>query len=58
MTTLADGLAYITDAEKAELVIIDLTSRAVTQRFPVSSPATEMAVVTGAAGDEHAGHDH
>jgi hypothetical protein len=55
---VAEDMAYVTDAEKSELVIIDLTSGVVTQRFPLSSPATEMAVVTGAAGEEHAGHHH
>ncbi|WP_222842726.1 hypothetical protein [Buchananella hordeovulneris] len=41
--------AYVTDAVKNELVVVDLTSQEVRSRFPLAAPAVEMTVVDGHA---------
>lgn len=55
-------IAYITDAEKQELVLVDLTSGEVTERFSLEVAPVEIAVVDGiAAADAEqlaGGHDH
>ncbi len=57
---VAGDRAYVTDAQKNELAVVDLEKRTVVARHALSSPAVELAVVTGAAegASEHAGHHH
>lgn len=43
--------AYVTDAVKNELVVVDLASQEVRSRFPLSAPAVEMAVLDGHAAE-------
>ena len=57
---VAGDRAYVTDAAAQELVVVDLSTRAVLARHPLESPAVELAVVTGSpeGADDHAGHAH
>lgn len=54
--------AFVTDAAKKELKIIDLETKKVDQTVKLPHAAVEMAVVTGAPespkSDDHAGHNH
>ncbi|WP_249138646.1 hypothetical protein [Phycicoccus avicenniae] len=47
---VAGDLAYVTDAERRELVVADLTSGEVVARHALDHAPVEMAVVTGEAG--------
>lgn len=57
---VAGDRAYVADAQKKELVVVDLEKRAVVARHALESPAVEMAVVTGGpeGAADHAGHQH
>ena len=59
---VSGDIAYITDAEKQELALVDLTSGEVTERFSLEVAPVEIAVVDGiAAADAEqlaGGHDH
>lgn len=43
----AGGMAYVTDAENEELVVVDLETGDVAERYSLDVTAVEMAVVTG-----------
>lgn len=53
---MAGERAYITDAEKRELVVVDLESHEVVGRHALEVAPVEMAIATGLP--PHAGHDH
>lgn len=53
---VAGERAYITDAEKRELVVVDLESHEVVGRHALEVAPVEMAIATGLP--PHAGHDH
>ncbi len=46
---VAGSRAYVTDAERKELVVIDVRAGTVSNRFPLDHAPVEMAVVTGQA---------
>ncbi|MFT3875785.1 MAG: hypothetical protein QM708_05105 [Propioniciclava sp.] len=60
----AGNFAYVTDAANKKLVVIDLTSKAVTRTFDLAHAPVEIAVATGKpdahgeADDDHDDHDH
>ena len=53
---VAGDKAYVTDAEKGELVVVDLHEGAVTERHTLSVTPVEMAIVTGTSAE--AAHQH
>ncbi|MDO5512627.1 hypothetical protein [Corynebacterium sp.] len=55
---VAGDIAYVTDAEKQELVLIDLKAGAVSERFPLGVSPVEIAVVDGVAAADAEGHHH
>lgn len=60
MIKTAGNLAYVTDAESKELIVIDLTTNKVKDRFQLNFAPVEMVVITGEpeAPADHDGHDH
>lgn len=57
---VAGERAYVTDAAKNELVVVDLKSSTEVKRHSLPKPAVEMAVVSGASEHDHSheGHNH
>ncbi|GAB3694951.1 hypothetical protein GCM10027595_08050 [Corynebacterium nasicanis] len=59
---VSGNIAYLTDAENKELVLVDLDTGEVTERFTLDVTPVEIAVVDGVAAadaDQHTdGHDH
>lgn len=62
---VAGEQAYVTDAARKQLIVVDLKNGKVTKRHQLSTTPLEMAVTTGAPAEEkegkdgeHQGHDH